>query len=271
MDKQTLNSLLVLGLTHKEAQAYHQLIGGGVMTAEDVSKLIKVQHAVIYRTLEGLKSKGWVESTSDRPKKYRAIPPKTAVQMAAKQAIRVIEDAAQAAEAILLAEYKEDFEMQRQEIWTIRGFENVIKKIGEIGARTTTNLVVKITGPIDDSTFSHIFGSVPGSFPISAQVMGPPIIVMGEQLKARVSMKHPAFKKECKNLAPIMGMGGESKDEFLKTVHGSRFISMHLLFDSREALWINIPYRNNEVVSDKVWANWISDPEYMDIMREEDG
>ena len=84
-------------------------------------------------------------------------------------------------------------------------------------------------------------------------------------------MKHPAFKKECKNLAPIMGMGGESKDEFLKTVHGSRFISMHLLFDSREALWINIPYRNNEVVSEKVWANWISDPEYMDIMREEDG
>lgn len=270
MDKQALNSLLVLGLTHKEAQAYHQLIVGGVMTAEDVSKLIKVQHAVIYRTLEGLKNKGWAESTSDRPKKYRAIPPKTAVQVAAKQAIRTIEDAARAAETILLAEYKEDFEMQRQEIWTIRGFDNVIKKIREIGAHTTTNLVVKITGPIDDSTFSHIFRSVPGSFPISAQIMGPPIIVLDDQLKKRIDMKHPAFKKECKNLAPIMGMGGESKDEFLKAVHGSRFISLHLLFDSREALWVNIPYRNNEVVSEKVWANWISDPEYMDIMREED-
>lgn len=42
-----------------------------------------------------------------------------------------------------------------------------------------------------------------------------------------------------------------------------------MIFDDREALWINIPYRDNRVVKEKVWANWIMDSDYIVIINDE--
>jgi predicted transcriptional regulator len=268
MDKQLLSALLNLDLTHKEAKAYYSLVVGGVMTAEDISKIINVQHAIVYRTLEGLKNKGWIDSTTDRPKKYRAKHPETAINSAGNLLISRISESVRFAEDMLEPVYDENQEMLRQEIWTIRGLDNVIKKIQEMGERTKNHIFGKITGPIDDNTFNRIFTNTPTNISLKVQIMGPPIVEMEPNLKKRIKIQRPNFDEKCKNY-PMTTPTARSKEDFLKKVHGNRFIALHLLFDEKEAIWINIPYRDNEVIEDKVWASWIIDPTYIEIIKSE--
>lgn len=98
--------------------------------------------------------------------------------------------------------------------------------------------------------------------------MGPPIVDMEQNLKKRIKIQRPNFDEKCKNY-PMTTPTARSKEDFLKKVHSNRFIALHLLFDEKEAIWINIPYRENEVIEDKVWANWIIDPAYIEIIKSE--
>ena len=268
MDKQLLSAFLALDLTHKEAQAYHALVVRGVMTAEDVSKVIQVQHAIVYRTLEGLKNKGWIDSTTDRPKKYRAKHPKTAAESAGNVLVSSVNESVSLVSELLEPVYDENQEMLRQELWTVRGLDNVVRKIQEMGERAKKSIYGKITGPIDDTTFNRLFSSTPQNIPVRVQIMGPPIVDMDGALKKRIKIQRPNFEARCKNF-PMATPTAESKEDFLKEVHGNRFIAIHLLFDEREAMWINIPYRDNVVIEAKVWANWIIDPEYIAIIKAE--
>jgi len=266
MEKQLLNAILALGLTHKEAEAYHALVTKGVMTAEAISKLINVQHPIVYRTLQGLDNKGWIDSTTERPKTYRAKPPKTAAENAGESQITAIEESIELIDQVLSPQYDENQEMLRQEIWTVRGQESVIQKIREVGARTKSGVFAKITGPIDDDTFNEIFTSIPPSISMTVQIMGPPIIGIDPKLEKRINIQRPYFEGKCR-MFPMECPDAHAKEEFLKNVHGSRFISIHLLFGEKEALWINIPYKNNIMIRDKVWANWIIDPDYIEIVK----
>lgn len=268
IDKQLLSALLDLNLTHKEAQAYHALVCGGVMTAEDISRIINVQHPIVYRTLEGLRNKGWIDSTTDRPKKYRAKHPETAARSAENLLVNRASESARLVADLLQGVYNENQEIFRQEIWTVRGLDNVIRTINEMGNRTRHGVFGKITGPIDDNTFNRIFCSIPANIPASVQIMGPPIVGIDKNLKARVRIKRPPLQEKCKQF-PMANPTAKSKEEFLKQVHGNRFITLHLLFDEKEALWINIPYRDNTIIEEKVWASWIVDPEYIEIIKAE--
>ncbi|MCL7412307.1 MAG: hypothetical protein M8353_01645 [ANME-2 cluster archaeon] len=268
IDKQLLSALLALDLTHKEAQAYHALVIRGVMTAEDISKVIHVQHAIVYRTLEGLRNKGWIDSTTDRPKKYRAKQPKTAAESAGTMLVSKVNESVGMVSELLEPVYDENQEMLRQELWTVRGLDNVIRKLQEMGERARQGIFGKITGPIDDNTFNRLFKSTPLNVHVNVQIMGPPIVDMDKELRKRITVKRPNFEARCKNF-PMATPTAQSKEDFLKDVHGNRFIAIHLLFDEREAMWINIPYRDNVVIEEKVWANWIIDPEYIAIIKAE--
>src|SRR6266702_1527812 len=54
-------ALETLGLTGKEARAYLGLLRSGVSTAQQVSVHLGVQYPAVYRILQSLQSKGWVE------------------------------------------------------------------------------------------------------------------------------------------------------------------------------------------------------------------
>ena len=266
MEKNLLNSLLTLGLTQKEAQAYHSLVRGGVMTAEDISKSINVQYPIVYRILQGLKDKGWVDSTAERPKKYVAKTPKMASDNAAQSQISVIEHSAELIDRVLTPQYHQNQELLSQEIWTVRGYSAVLRKIRDTG-KEDTKVFGKITGPIDDNTFNEIFKCVNPEASIKVKLMGPPIIGVDPELEPRVDIERPYFEGKCQVFPDLPT--AEAKEEFLGSVHGSRFICIHMLFDAREALWINMPYRDNSLVKEKVWANWIIDPDYIAIINDE--
>jgi len=69
-----VKALETLGLTGKETQAYRCLLRQGISTAQQMSQLLGVQFPAVYRILQSLQAKGWIEVSRERPNRYRARP-----------------------------------------------------------------------------------------------------------------------------------------------------------------------------------------------------
>lgn len=65
--------LKTLGLTENECKAYFALLKLGVGTAVQLSRETHLQRTEIYSLMSGLVSKGLVEETIDRPKRYKPV------------------------------------------------------------------------------------------------------------------------------------------------------------------------------------------------------
>jgi len=79
--KQKLVSLLrSIGLNQYEAQAYASLLLFGGATAGELSNRAEVPRPRVYDIINRLEKKGFVVVEPGRPVKYRAVPPKQAIQ-----------------------------------------------------------------------------------------------------------------------------------------------------------------------------------------------
>jgi len=74
-----MGKLQALGLTEKECEAYLAVLKLGVCTAVQISRESRLQRTEIYPLMSNLVSKGLVEETIDRPKRYRPIDVKQAL------------------------------------------------------------------------------------------------------------------------------------------------------------------------------------------------
>src|SRR5947207_2772905 len=75
-EEDSVRALETLGLTGKEADAYLHLLQHGPSTAQQVSQLLGVQYPAVYRVLQSLQSKGWIDVSQERPNRYRARAPR---------------------------------------------------------------------------------------------------------------------------------------------------------------------------------------------------
>lgn len=71
-----------IGLNAYEIGVYTALLGGGQMTAMEVSEKAKVPYSKIYEILNFLKGKGWIKNVKSRPSRYYPVPPTEALQAA---------------------------------------------------------------------------------------------------------------------------------------------------------------------------------------------
>ena len=76
-EEEATRAFEALGLTGKESRAYLALLRNGVSTAQQVSALLSVQYPAVYRILQSLQTKGWIEVSQERPNRYRARAPPT--------------------------------------------------------------------------------------------------------------------------------------------------------------------------------------------------
>jgi len=74
-----MGKLQALGLTENECKAYLALLKLGTCTAIQISRESHLQRTEIYPLMAGLVSKGLVEETVDRPKRYRPVNVKHAL------------------------------------------------------------------------------------------------------------------------------------------------------------------------------------------------
>ncbi|MEZ0345538.1 MAG: TrmB family transcriptional regulator sugar-binding domain-containing protein [Infirmifilum sp.] len=73
-------ALLEFGLTPYEARVYLALSDGQPRTASEIVSLTGIPQPRVYSTLESLASKGLVEFILDKPKRYRAVDPRLALE-----------------------------------------------------------------------------------------------------------------------------------------------------------------------------------------------
>ena len=69
-DQEAISVLRDFGLTQKEAEVYVFLVKSGVKKAGEVSERLKMHKAQVYRILEVLRSRGFVEATLDFPSRF---------------------------------------------------------------------------------------------------------------------------------------------------------------------------------------------------------
>src|SRR5207244_12921985 len=81
-EEDAVRALETLGLTGKEAAAYLNLHRSGASSAQQVSQLLGVQYPAVYRILQSLQTKGWIEVSRERPNRYRARVPRIVAEEA---------------------------------------------------------------------------------------------------------------------------------------------------------------------------------------------
>jgi len=79
MEKSLLNELIDLGLSSYEARAYITLLRLGEATAPSVAEISKIPLTRIYDVLSSLEDKGLVVIVHQRPKYYKPIDPRSAL------------------------------------------------------------------------------------------------------------------------------------------------------------------------------------------------
>ncbi|MEM3995015.1 MAG: TrmB family transcriptional regulator sugar-binding domain-containing protein [Thermofilum sp.] len=70
-----------LGLTPYEARVYVALADGSARTASEIVRLTGIPQPRVYSTLESLASRGLVEIILEKPRRYRAVDPRVAVDI----------------------------------------------------------------------------------------------------------------------------------------------------------------------------------------------
>ncbi len=154
------NTLKNLGLTEYETRAYIGLVKSGPTTARDLSKISGVPHSRIYDILSKLEKRGWVESQSGRPTRYRAKSPSEAVRLHRIKQEEKLKEASETIKQELEPLYGEGGEMEKPDVWTIRGETEILSRIEEMVTSADIEILVSIPG------FSENFSKIEEFVPV---------------------------------------------------------------------------------------------------------
>ncbi len=124
-DERIIASLMKLGLTRYEALAYLALVKLGSGTVSDIHRISGVPTTKLYEVLNRLEARGWVDILRERPLKFKARPPREVLDTAVQDILRDVEDTKNILDQI----YEKRLEVERSDVWMVRGFNNVESKM----------------------------------------------------------------------------------------------------------------------------------------------
>ena len=140
IDERIVASLMRLGLTRYEALAYTALVCLGSGTVADINKESGVPTTKLYEVMRKLEAKGWVEVLRERPLRFKARPPDEVLRSELRELTKEVEDA----RTVLAEIYEKRAEVERSEVWMVRGLANVESKMTNMieGARAKIYLAL---------------------------------------------------------------------------------------------------------------------------------
>ena len=142
INENTRAALREMGLNAYEIDAYIVLLGGGQMTAMEISQEAKVPYSKIYEVLNSLKEKGWIKSNESRPFKYYPVPPLEATRSTKMQ----LEDKYLSWESTVTETLQPLYEkrelIERPDMLILRGQQAVLGKLEEVLTKATKEVVI---------------------------------------------------------------------------------------------------------------------------------
>ena len=144
LSERALSALKELGLTGTEVKAYISLLRGGTMTANDVSREARIPYSKVYEALESLHEKGWIDEQKSRPVVYTARPPDTAIVELKSRYEAERREKEQYALQELIGVQKNKSEQEKQDIWIVRGYVEILSRVKNLLLNCRTELLIAL-------------------------------------------------------------------------------------------------------------------------------
>lgn len=128
----TLKALKQLGLTEYETQAYLALVGGGQMSASDVSAKSKVPFSRIYDVLGRLEEKQFIQIRKGRPTTYVAKAPTEVMQLIRLDWEGRLKESSRVVIEELQPLYEQETKVTTRDVFVIHGRAAILAKAMEM-------------------------------------------------------------------------------------------------------------------------------------------
>lgn len=151
--QKVIDRLVSLGLTTYEARVFSALTRLGEAGVGEIHSVSEVPRSAVYGALEKLERRGVVETSTGRPKRFRALPPKVAVAKIESSLMWAVKDATEGLEELAREPHMDRSDVR---IWVLKGGAKVRDKLEEISSSVKSDLFVAGT-PDHMMAFSDIW------------------------------------------------------------------------------------------------------------------
>ena len=248
--EEATRALEALGLTGKEASAYTVLLRAGVSTAQEVSRTLGVQYPAVYRILQSLQAKGWIEVSRERPNRYRARAPGIVSEEARQSRM---DDLAAAAEVAARLEDLAGSKARESDtdLWIYKGIDSIGRKLREVVLTSRREVLCVSPFPICEEVLRLVFDAVGRS-------RRPVRIVMNE-----------ANRAEAATLASLLGPTAKVQFRFpARPLPRTRIAHTFVFPTDQEVFILNSFYRDDRFIADKLQGLWVGDMDFVRIQLE---
>lgn len=153
--QKVIERLVALGLTSYEAKVFSALTRLGEAGVGEIHTVAEVPRSAVYGTLEKLERRGIIETSTGRPKKFRALAPKLAVSKIESEVVCAVKDAREGLEELAAAPHRGASDVH---IWAIKGRARILDRLQEMAGSARDELMVAGT-PEHILSFSAIWRS----------------------------------------------------------------------------------------------------------------
>jgi len=249
-EEEATKALEALGLTGKESRAYVALLHNGVSTAQQVSGFLNVQYPAVYRILQSLQSKGWIEVSQERPNRYRARAPRIVAEEARQSRL---DDLAAASE--LVSDLHEPSGPRVREtdgdLWIYKGAETIGRKLREIVLSSTSQILCVSPFPVAPEILRLLFDALSRSRRVVRVVL------------------NEGNKKDLPDVGGLLGRNVRVSFRFPERPMPRTRLAHSYVFPSDEEVFIlNSFYRDGVLVADKLQGLWVGDNDFVRIQLE---
>ena len=249
-EEEAAKALGTLGLTGKESRAYVALLHHGVSTAQQVSALLSVQYPAVYRILQSLQAKGWIEVSQERPNRYRARAPRIVAEEA-KQART--DDLAAASE--LVAGLREPAAPRAQEtdgdLWIYKGAESLGRKMREIVLASTNPILCVCPFAVAPEVLRLLFDALSRSKRVVRVIL------------------NEGNRGDLAEVSALLSRNVRVAFRFPDRPWPRTRLAHSYVFPSdQEVFIVNSFYRDGTLVSDKLQGLWVGDMDFVRIQLE---
>lgn len=249
-EEEATRAFEALGLTGKESRAYLALLRNGVSTAQQVSALLSVQYPAVYRILQSLQTKGWIEVSQERPNRYRARAPR----IVAEEARQARTDDLSAASELVAALREPAVPRAREtdgDLWIYKGAEGIGRKLREIVLSSTNQILCVCPFPVAPEVLRLLFDALSRSRRVVRVVL------------------NEGNKKDLPELGALLGRNVRVAFRFPdRPLPKTRLAHSYVFPSDQEVFILNSFYRDGVLVSDKIQGLWVGDMDFVRIQLE---
>ncbi len=137
--QKVIDRLIALGLTTYEAKVFSALTRLGEAGVGEIHAVAEVPRSAVYGILEKLEHRGVVETSTGRPKRFRAMSPKVAISKIESELLGAAKDARDGLEELASVPHRESSEAH---IWVLRGRLRIRERLEEIIGSAKSELLV---------------------------------------------------------------------------------------------------------------------------------